>query len=385
MLLALAFGTFAIGSGEFASMGIIQLFASDMGLSIPTASWAITAYALGVVIGAPAITILTARWNRRRLLLSITALFVVGNLLSSVANDLGVLMVARFLAGMPQGAYFGAGAVVATYVMGKERSGQAFSRVAMGLTVAMIVGAPLGTAIGQLGGWRGTYLAIAALGLISLVALHVRLPRTEALAGGSIARELSALRRPAVWATACVAALGISSIFAVYTYIGPMITDVVRLDPSVIPFALAAFGLGMTVGNIIGGRIADRSRWQGLVGGYAATLAILVVLALTGSAAWMLLLCLFGIGVAMMGSIPTIQVRMISAAPEAPTLMGALNMGALNLANALGAWAGSVVIAAGYGFLASAWAGFALTAAGLALFAMTWTIDRGTKPPDTAA
>jgi DHA1 family inner membrane transport protein len=375
VLLALAFGTFAIGSGEFASMGIIQLFASDMGLSIPTASWAITAYALGVVIGAPAITILTARWNRRRLLLSITALFVVGNLLSSVANDLGGLMVARFLAGMPQGAYFGAGAVVATYVMGKERSGQAFSRVAMGLTVAMIVGAPLGTAIGQLGGWRGTYLAIAALGLISLVALHVRLPRTDALAGGSIARELGALRRPAVWATACVAALGISSIFAVYTYIGPMITDVVRLDPSVIPFALAAFGLGMTVGNIIGGRIADRSRWQGLVGGYAATLAILVVLALTGSAAWM----------AMMGSIPTIQVRMISAAPEAPTLMGALNMGALNLANALGAWAGSVVIAAGYGFLASAWAGLALTAAGLALFAMTWTIDRGTKLPDTAA
>ncbi|GAA4698844.1 MFS transporter [Phytohabitans rumicis] len=370
-LFALALGTFAIGTGEFGSNGIIQLFASDLDLSIPVATYAITSYAFGVMVGSPAITLLAARVNRRTLLLGLIALFLVGNGLSALAPNIALLVVFRFVAGSVQGAFFGAGAVVAAYVYGPGKGGKAFATVMGGLTVATIFGSPLGTFIGQNAGWRVMYWTVVAVGLLAGAALVTWLPRTDELRGGSIASELGALRRSGVWLMVTVAALGISSIFAVYTFIGPFVTDAARRDASLIPIALAVFGLGMAVGNYLGGRVADRYDHRGLIWGYGGALALLVVIGVAGDDLAVLLPCLFGVGATTMFAIPTIQVRLTGFAPDAPTLMGALNLAALNLANSLGAIGGAITLDAGWGTLSTVWAGFILTTAGLLLYVGT--------------
>lgn len=370
-LFALALGSFCIGTSEFASMGILQLFSASLGISLPTATNAITAYAFGVVIGAPAVTLAAASLNRRTLLLCLMVLFVIGNVLSSQAANLGMFAAARFISGLPQGAYFGAGAVVASYIVGPGKGGKAFALVMTGLTVATIIGSPLATFLGQNLGWRNTYLAVAGLGALAFFALLAWVPRTDALKGGPVVQELSALRKGSVWTTMLVAALGVASIFAVYTFIGPFITDVVVLDRSWIPMALALFGIGMTLGNLVGGQLADRYPRRGLVIGYGSALLVLATLAVAGDNPWILMATLFGVGTTMMIAIPTIQVRLTQFAPEAPTLMGAMNLASLNVANAIGAWGGGAAIAAGLGLLSAAWAGFILTLLGLVVFAIT--------------
>ncbi|NUT36486.1 MAG: MFS transporter [Hamadaea sp.] len=370
-LFALALGTFAIGAGEFGSNGIIQLFADDLEVSVPVATYAITAYAFGVMIGSPAITLLAARVNRRTLLLGLIGLFVIGNGLSALASDITLFVVFRFVAGSVQGAFFGAGAVVAAYVYGPGKGGKAFATVMGGLTVATIVGSPLGTFIGQHAGWRAMYGTVVAVGVIAGAALMAWLPRTDDLRGSSLTGELGALRSRGVWLMVTVAALGISSIFAVYTFIGPFITDAARRDASLIPIALAVFGLGMAVGNHIGGRVADRYENRGLILGYGGALTFLVLIGAAGDNLVVLLPCLFGVGATMMFAIPTIQVRLTAFAPDAPTLMGTLNLAALNLANCLGAIGGAVALDAGWGTLSTVWSGFVLTIAGLLLYVMT--------------
>lgn len=370
-LFALAIGSFCIGTSEFASMGILQLFSASLGIDIPTATNAITAYAFGVVIGAPAVTLAAARLNRKTLLLCLMALFIVGNILSSISTGLGMFAIARFISGMPQGAYFGAGAVVASYIVGPGQGGKAFSLVMTGLTVATIIGSPLATFLGQHVGWRNTYLAVAGLGALAFVALLAWVPRTDALGGRPVTQELSALHKPSVWAMMLVAALGVASIFAVYTFIGPFVTDEAMLNRSWIPIALALFGIGMTTGNLIGGRLADVYPARGLVMGFGCALGVLGILAVYGVSVWVLMICLFGVGATMMVAIPTIQVRLTRLAPEAPTLMGAMNLAALNVANAIGAWAGGLTIAAGLGLLSTVWAAFGLTLLGLLVFGVT--------------
>lgn len=355
-LLALAIGSFGIGTSEFSSMAILQLFAADLSIDIPEATHAITAYALGVVVGAPLVTLAAAKLNRRTVLLLLMGLFVLGNLLSSMANGVSWLVLSRFISGLPQGAYFGAGAVVATSIVGQERGGKAFALVVSGLTVATIIGSPVGTFVGQQFGWRVAYLAIAAYGLI---------PKSRDLDGRPVLQELSALGRWNVWAMMIVAALCVSSIFAVYTFIGPFVTDVAMLSPAMIPIALALFGIGMATGNLVGGRLADIYEIRGLVIGFGGTLAVLTMLALNGDNPVLLMASLFGVGFTTMVAIPTIPVRMTRMAPEALTMMGAMNMASLNVANAIGAAAGGASIGAGFGLLSAAWAGFALTVLGL--------------------
>ncbi|GAB2826052.1 MFS transporter [Actinocorallia aurea] len=369
VLFALALGTFAIGTGEFGSNGVIQLFAADLAVSIPVATHAITAYALGVVIGSPAITLLAARADRRALLLGLIVLFLVGNGLSALAPNLAVLVVCRFVAGSVQGAFFGAGAVVAAYMYGPGKGGRAFATVMAGLTVATVVGSPLATFIGQHAGWRAMYWTVSGLGVLAGAALLAWLPRTDDLRGGSVSDELDALRRGGVWLMVGVAALGISSIFAVYTFIGPFVTEAAHHDAVFVPIALAVFGVGMAVGNQVGGRLADRFEHRGLTWGYGGVLVLLALIGTAGGDLRVLLPCLFGVGFTMMLAIPTIQVRLTALAPDAPTLMGALNLAALNLANSLGAVGGAITLAAGLGPLSTVWAGFALTAAGLLLYA----------------
>jgi MFS transporter, DHA1 family, inner membrane transport protein len=370
-LFALALGSFCIGTSEFASMGILQLFATDLHLGLPEATNAITCYALGVVVGAPVVTLAAAKLNRRALLLCLMALFMAGNAFSAVALNLGMLSVARFISGMPQGAYFGAGAVVASYIVGPGSGGKAFALVMTGLTIATIVGSPLATFLGQNLGWRNTYAAIAAFAVLAWLALWRWVPCTQALAGGPVVQELGALRKANVWATMLVAAIGVASIFAVYTFIGPLVTDVALRDRRWIPFGLALFGVGMALGNLLGGHLADGHPTRGLVIGFGCALVVLAILAVFGAHAYALMACLFGVGATMMTAIPTIQVRLTRFAPEAPTLMGAMNLASLNVANAVGAWSGAYAIAAGYGFLAAAWAGFALTLLGLLVFSLT--------------
>jgi predicted MFS family arabinose efflux permease len=315
--------------------------------------------------------LLAARVNRRTLLLGLIVLFLVGNGLSALAPNIALLVVFRFVAGSVQGAFFGAGAVVAAYVYGPGKGGKAFATVMGGLTVATVFGSPLGTFIGQHAGWRVMYWTVVAVGLLAGAALVAWLPRTDDLRGGSITSELGALRRINVWLMVTVAALGISSIFAVYTFIGPFITDAARRDASLIPIALAVFGIGMAFGNHLGGRVADRYEHRGLIWGYGGVLAVLALIGVAGGDLVILLPCLFGVGATMMFAIPTIQVRLTAFAPDAPTLMGALNLAALNLANSLGAIGGAITIDAGWGTLSTVWAGVILTTAGLLLYVAT--------------
>jgi DHA1 family inner membrane transport protein len=376
-LFALALGSFCIGTSEFASMGIIQLFSASLGIDVPQATGAITAYALGVVVGAPVVTLAAARLNRRTLLLALMGLFVVGNLLSAVATNLPLLVVARFIAGLPQGAYFGAGAMVASYILGPGQSGRAFAIVMTGLTVATIIGSPLATFLGQHLGWRETYVAVAALSGVALLAIRQWLPRTEALNGTPIVQELSALRKGQLWGVMAVATTGIASLFAVYTFIGPIVTDATHLAPVMIPVALAIFGIGMTVGNEFGGRLADSFPMRGIILGFGSALFMLVIIALGGQNPWVLFPALFVLGAGLMASIPTMQVRLTRIAPEAPSLVGAMTLAACNLGNAVGAWGGGMTIDAGFGLLSPAWAGFALTLTGLAIFGVTLIGKRG--------
>jgi len=367
-LITLAFGTFCIGTSEFASMGILQLFSASLKVDLSTATHAITAYAFGVVLGGPAATLLAARLNRRTLLLLLMAIFVVGNILSALATGLGSFALARFVSGIPQGAYFGAGAVVASFIVGPGQGGRAFALVMTGLTVATIVGSPLATFLGQSLGWRNAYLAVSALGVLALLALWAWIPRAGELDGGPVRQELRSLLCRSVWEMVAVAALGVASIFAVYTFIGPLVTDVASLGQGWIPIALALFGIGMTAGNLLGGKLADRHPARGLIVGFGSALIVLATLAAGGRNTWVLMVGLFGVGATMMISIPAIQVRLTRAAPHAPTLMGAMNLAALNVANAIGAWAGGRSIATGHGLLSTVWAGFALTLVGLLLF-----------------
>ncbi|PXA85188.1 MFS transporter [Caulobacter sp. D4A] len=374
-LLALALGTFCIGTTEFASMGIIQLFAASLEVDLSAATHAITAYAIGVVVGAPVLTLAAARLNRRTLLLLLIGAFIVGNVLSAIAANLHFFVIARFICGLPQGAYFGAGAVVASHVVGSDRAGQAFAIVMTGLTVATIVGSPLATFLGQAIGWRETYLCVAVLGMFSFLSIWFFVPRTSELDGASITHELRGLRKGRVWLMMAVAALGISSIFAVYTFIGPFVTDLLLFGPEAIPLALALFGIGMTVGNLYGGRLADIHPSRGIVAGYGCALVVLVVMAFWGATPWVFFAAMFGVGATMMAAIPAIQVRLTGLAPESVTLMGAMNLASLNVANALGAWAGGVTIGAGLGLLSTLWAGFILTLTGLILFMATMAAE----------
>lgn len=377
-LLALALGTFSIGTSEFASMGLLQQFSAGLSLDLAAATRAVEAYALGVVLGGPAVTILAARLNRKLLLLALMAVFVLGNVLSAVAAGMGSFMLARFVSGIPQGAYFGAGAVVASYIVGPGQGGRAFATVMAGLTVATIVGSPLATLLGQTLGWRNAYMAVAGLGLLSLLALSAWVPRSRALAGGPVLQELRALNQPAVWAMVAVAALGVASIFAVYTFIGPFVTDGAKLGERWTPVALGLFGVGMTAGNAFGGWLADRHPSRGLLAGFGSALLALALLATGGESPGVLMVGLFAVGATTMVAIPSIQVRLTQAAPNAPTLMGAMNLAALNVANAIGAWAGGQAIAQGHGLLSAVWAGFALTLAGLVLF--LWVLREFPRP-----
>ena len=366
-LLALAMGGFTIGTTEFATMGLLSDVATDLGVSIPTAGHAITAYAVGVVVGAPLLTVLAARLPRKTLLLALMGFYTVANVLSATAGSIEALVAGRFLAGLPHGAFFGVGAAVGAAVAGPGRRGHAVAMMMTGLTVANVVGVPLSTFVGQQLGWRAAFVLVGALGLVTLAALWWLVPARAGHEASSARRELAALRNAPLWIGFTGAAVGFGGMFAVYSYVEPTITRVTGLASSTVPVVLAVFGVGMTVGTLLGGRLADRSVMRTVYLGFASTAASLVLFALTGQHPVPAVLALFLLGVTSQVLGLSLQTRLMDLSPAAPSLGAALCHSALNVGNASGAYLGGVVIAAGWGYLAPAWTGLGLTLAGLAI------------------
>lgn len=370
-LLALALGGFSIGTTEFATMGLLPLIAGDLDGTIPQAGHAITAYALGVVVGAPLLTTVAARLDRRTLLLLLMIAFTVGNVLSALAPSLGWLVAARFVAGLPHGAFFGVGAAMGAHVAGPGRRGQAVATMMAGLTIANVVGVPLSTVLGQVFGWRVAFVAVGVLGALTLLALLRWLPGLPVRDGASVRSEIGTLRNARLWVACAAGAIGFGGMFAVYSYVSPLLTEVTGLAEATVPVVLALFGVGMTVGTLLGGRLADRSVSRTVLLGFATTIVALVAIAVLGR--WVvpgvLAIVLLGVTSQVLGL--ALQSWLMDLSPDAPSLGAALCHSALNAGNAAGAWAGGLVIAAGAGYLAPAWVGAGLTALGLGVAAAT--------------
>jgi len=367
LLFALAMGAFAIGTSEFASMTLLPFIANDFQVTQPLAGHAISAYALGVVIGSPVIMVLGVRLPRRALLVALAAFIGIANALSAIAPSLPWLVFFRFLSGFPHGAYFGVAMLLAASLVPKNRRAQAVSRVFLGLTIATIIGVPFATWIGQTLGWRWGLAIVAGLAAITAVLIRCLAPASPAEADASPLRELNALRSRQVWLTLGIAGIGFGGIFCVYTYLAATLIEVTHASDFMIPVVMAVFGLGTTVGNLICGWAADRATMlaAGVSLGFTA-----LVLALYPSATgnlWLLIPLVFFIGCGV-GLAAILQTRLMDVAPHAQSLAGALVQSAFNVANAIGPLVGGLVIAAGYGLPATGYAAAALTLGGLGMW-----------------
>ncbi|NMR31053.1 MFS transporter [Crystallibacter degradans] len=380
-IIALAAGGFGIGTTEFAIMGLLQDVAEGLQISIPQSGQLISAYALGVVVGAPVLAALGARVPHKYMVLGLMGLFTIGNLSSVVAADYTTMLLTRFLSGLPHGAYFGVAAVIAASLVAPAKRARAVAAVMLGLSVANVVGVPLVTWLGQQYGWRLMFVAVGIMGAITLVLLQRFVPFTPTHAEASIRKELSALKRIQVWLALLIGIVGFGGFFAVYSYISPTMTDVTGVPESALPLIVGLYGLGMVAGNLIGGRLADRSVMGSI---YIVMTAIIIVLVLFWAAAgipWLAIPLVFLLGAAGASLIPGLQTRLMDASPDAQTLAASLNHSALNMANALGAFLGGAVIAAGWGFKAPALVGAGLAFLGLAVAAISGLLDRRGQAP----
>ena len=383
-LTALAVGGFGIGTTEFATMGVLPDVAGDLGATIPQGGHLVSAYAVGVVVGAPVLAVLGARLPRKALLLALMVAFTLGNALSAMAPTFGTLVVARFASGLPHGAYFGVAALVAASLVPPGRRARAVARVMLGLTVANVVGVPLATLLGQQLGWRSTYWSVAVIGVLALVAVSRAVPETPPSPGAGARQELGALRRPQVWLTLLVGAAGFGGFFAVYSYISPTLTEVSGFSESGVPVALALFGIGMTIGTELGGRLADWSVVRTIYLGLASTAVVLAAFPFTAGGVVTAGLSVLLISVTGSLCLPALQTRLMDVAGDAQTLAAAGQHAALNVANALGAWLGGVVIAAGLGWTAPAVVGALLAVAGLGVLTVSTVLEQSRPAPDRA-
>ncbi|MCG5469276.1 MFS transporter [Micromonospora sp. LAH09] len=387
-LVALALGGVAIGLTEFAAMGLLpdiargllpQEYARSSSDAVARAGWTITAYALGVVVGAPLIAALSARLPRKKLVLGLLALFAVGTVASAVAPTFDLVLVARFAAALPHGAYFGAAGLLAATLMGPGNEARGFAIVLSGLTVSNVVGVPLITRLGQVADWRVAYLVIAGVFLLTLLAVLAVVPEVTAAVDGSPAAQLRALRTSQVWLVAATGAVGFAGFFAVNTYIAPVTTDVAGLSTTTVPWVLVAVGLGMTVGNALGGWFADRDLKRSMIIGFVAMTVSIAAFSLVASTRVGLFVGAFLVGATSLYLGPVLQARLITVAPRAQMMGAALNQSAMNIANSLGAALGSVAIAAGLGYLAPARVGVVLAIVGLALGMISFAVGRRTR------
>ena len=373
---ALVLGGVAIGTTEFVTMGLLPQIAEGVDVSIPAAGHTISAYAAGVVVGAPLIAALGARAPRKGLLMGLIAAFTVGNALSALAPTFETLVAARFLAGLPHGAFFGVAALVAVDLAPRGQSGRAVGRVMLGIPIANVLGVPGATWLGQHLGWRAAYWVVAVLGLVTVALIAASVPHLPGDRTRTVRSELGALTRTQVWLTLGVGAVGFGGMFAMYSYIAPTVTDVTGLPSRAVPVFLLVFGVGGLVGNVVAGRMGDWSVLRSTVIGMVGLGASLALFAWLSPYAVPALVVLFL--VAVLGSVLVInlQLRLMQVAGAAQTLAAASNHSALNLANALGAWVGGAVIAAGWGYRAPSVVGVGLALAGLGVLAVSVLLHR---------
>jgi DHA1 family inner membrane transport protein len=392
VLFSLAMGGFAIGTTEFASMSLLPFFAADLKVDEPSAGYAISAYALGVVLGAPLIAVLGARFARRTQLLALMVVFALGNALSALAPSFGWMIAARFLSGLPHGAYFGIAALVAASLVSYDRRSQAVGRVMLGLTSATIIGVPLANLLGQAVGWRASFALVSLLALLTVLLCALFAPRDEA-GGSNPLRELGALRSGRVWITLAIGAIGFGGMFAVYTYLATTLIEVTKVSTAVIPFFLAVFGIGATLGNLFVPRFADRALMPtaGCILLFSA-IALLVFPLVAGNP-WLLAADVFAIGAGVsLGAV--LQTRLMDVAGDAQALAAALNHSAFNTANALGPFLGGLAIREGLGWTSTGPVGAALALAGFLIWIVAWrdagptpveaTSGRDAAPPESA-
>jgi DHA1 family inner membrane transport protein len=375
-LLALAIGAFGIGTTEFVIIGLLPEVAHTYGVSIPTGGLLVTGYALGVVLGAPMMTVLGTRIPRKRMLMLLMGFFIAGNTLSALAPTFGLMLTGRVVASLAHGAFFGIGSVVAAGLVAPHRRAGAIAMMFTGLTVANVVGVPLGTFIGQSAGWRTTFLVVAGLGVVGLAGIARLVPEQPRAEGVRLRHELAALRNVQVLLAMAMTVLGFGGVFAAVTYLTPMMTGTAGFAGSSVTWLLVLFGLGMVGGNLVGGRLADRHLMPLLMvslGALALVLALFTVTAHDKVAAAVTITLIGALGFA---TVPPLQKRVLDQASAAPTLASAVNIGAFNLGNALAAWLGGLVISAGYGYTAPNWVGAALAASALVLAVLSRALER---------
>ncbi|MCZ4578082.1 MFS transporter [Gordonia amicalis] len=375
-ILALALGGFGIGTTEFVAMGLLSNIAGSLGVSEPTAGHVISAYALGVVVGAPLIAALTARMSRRVLLIALMVAFTIGNLATVLAPSYGLLLVARFVAGLPHGAYFGVAALVAAHLAGPRNRAKAVGQVMLGLSVANVVGVPAAAWLGETFGWRTAFAIVVVIGIATVVALVRVLPTLSGMTITDPLTELGALRRTQVWFTLVIGVVGFGGMFAFYTYLNSALTSVTGLPVSVVPFALMLYGLGMVTGNFVGGYAADRSVSVAILAGLFTSAVTLAAFAVLAENAWAALILTYFVALTGSTMLPALQTRLMDVAADAQTLAAALNHSALNVANAAGAFLGGVVVSAGWGFLSPSAIGAVLAVGGIAVAVVAITTVR---------
>ena len=375
-LLALALGGFGIGLTEFVIMGLLPEVAADFSVSEATAGWLISGYALAVVVGALLLTAAVTRFERKPVLAVLLVLFIGGNLISAIAPDYSMMMIGRIVAALAHGAFFGIGAVVAADMVAPTKKAGAIAIMFTGLTAANVLGVPFGTMLGQAAGWRSTFWAITGIGVLALVGILTLVPRTGQgessahSASGGLRSELSAFRSGQVWLSILVTILGYGGMFGAFTYIAFTLTEVTGFAASTVPWLLVLFGVGLFIGNTVGGKAADRNVDRTLLVVLAVLVVVLVAFALTASNQPLTIASIVLMGGFGFATVPGLQMRVMKYANSAPTLASGANIGAFNVGNALGAWLGGVTITAGLGYTSPIWAGAAITLLGLGVMAV---------------
>ena len=388
-LIALALGGFGIGLTEFVIAGLISTVAVDLGVSIPTAGYLISGYALAVVVGALALPPLLGRWRPKRVLLALMVLFVVGNALSAVASGYAVLLAGRVLAALAHGAFFGIGAVLAASLVPADRKAGAIAMMFGGLTLANVLGVPLGTFVGQQWGWRATFALIAVVGVVATAGIATLVPDTGAgsrgPARGGLRAEIAAFRNGQVWLSLAMTVLVFGGMFGAFMYVEPLLTRVTGFDESAVPWLLVLFGVGLFAGNLLGGRWADRALTRTLVlltMALAVSLVAFAVLAqsMVGAAAMLLAMGFFGFA-----TVPGLQMRVLAHAAGAPTMASSANIAAFNVGNFLGVWVSGLAIARGLGWTSPLWVGAGFAALGLVVIVAATAAERRPAAPGRGA
>jgi DHA1 family inner membrane transport protein len=375
-LFALALAAFAIGTSEFVIMGLLPDLSHDLGVSIPAAGLLVSGYALGVVVGAPLLAIATARMQRRAALLWLIGAYTFGNLLCAVAPNYASLLGARVLTALCHGAFFGIGSIVAAALVPREKRGQAIALMFSGLTLANVLGVPAGTALGQAAGWRATFWVVVGIGAIATTAIAILVPRLARPDPGNLLAEFAVLRKPQVFLAMLLSVLSSVSLFAVFTYIVPMLETVTHLAPSAVTWLLLLFGVGITAGNLLGGRLADWNLMRTVAGAFVVLALVLSVFTLSLHAAWPAAVTMLVWGVVAFTVAAPLQMRVVDGAPEAPNLVATLNQGAFNLGNATGAWLGGLAIGAGVSYGALPWLGAGVSVLALGVTGLSMGLER---------